>query len=167
MLKVILSLCLLLTPMLATAQQSLSVGDKAPNFTIKRLNGTQFHLADYQGKKPVYLIFWNTWCGYCIQKVPTINELARTYGQALEILAVNTSWSDDKELIRAFQQQHQTDYPMAFDDNATITDLFDVWGSPTEFIIDINGRIQHRDKIPQVSAKSLDAWTKPCLPEVC
>ena len=169
MLKTAIAWCLLFCSFSVAAQQPqpLGVGDKAPDFTLTRLDGSQFQLSQHKGNKPVYLIFWNTWCGYCIKKVPKINQLARKYHQQIEILAINTSWSDDKGLIAEFQKQHQTDYPMAYDTDAQITKQFDVWGSPTEFIIDINGVIQHRDKIPEINGSQLSAWTQQCQQETC
>lgn len=165
----ILAWCLLLFSLSGTAQEQsvLGVGDQAPNFTISRLDGSQFQLSQYRGQKPVYLIFWNTWCGYCIKKVPQINELASNYQQQIEVLAINTSWSDNKELISQFKKQYQVNYPIAFDLDAKVTDLFDVWGSPTEFIIDINGTIQHRDSLPEISQTQLSAWSNPCKQETC
>ena len=169
MLKTALAWCLLFFSFSVVAQepQPLGVGDTAPEFSITRLDGSQFQLSQFKGKKPVYLIFWNTWCGYCIKKVPKINALARKYQQKMEILAINTSWSDDTDLIAEFQKQHQTDYPMAFDAVAKITKQFGVWGSPTEFIIDINGVVQHRDNIPEISQAYLNAWTQHCQQETC
>ncbi|MGB0893200.1 MAG: peroxiredoxin family protein [Parashewanella sp.] len=144
---------------------ALGIGDIAPNFTISRLDGSQFNLADFKGTKPVYLIFWNTWCGYCIKKVPKINELQRKLSNQIEILAINTSWDDDLTAIGVFQKQHQTDYPMAFDANADITKRYDVWGAPTEFIIDINGVVRHRDNIPEILSMHLKKWQ--CKKETC
>ncbi|WP_165905497.1 TlpA family protein disulfide reductase [Parashewanella spongiae] len=156
------------TEISSQSKKFLAVGDVAPQFVIQRLNGSQFSLADYKGKKPVYLIFWNTWCGYCIKKIPKINAIARQYRQDIEILAINTSWSDNLGAISEFQTEHQTDYPMAFDDEAVITKSYHVWGAPTEFIIDINGVVVHRDNIPDAFDTHIARWQKTsCQQEVC
>ncbi|MBE8168196.1 MAG: TlpA family protein disulfide reductase [Shewanella sp.] len=151
-----------------TENSVLSIGDVAPHFVMQRLDGSPFTLADYKGKKPVYLIFWNTWCGYCIKKIPKINAIARQYRQDIEILAINTSWSDNLVAIGEFQAEYQTDYPMAFDNDAVVTKNYDVWGAPTEFIIDINGIIVHRDNIPTEFDAHIAHWQKQsCQQGVC
>ncbi len=39
-----------------------SVGELAPEFEIETQDGATFRLADFRGRKPVYVVFWNTWC---------------------------------------------------------------------------------------------------------
>lgn len=42
--------------------QSIGLGDMAPDFTIRSLEGrTISYFDDLKGKKPVYLVFWATW----------------------------------------------------------------------------------------------------------
>jgi len=39
-------------------ETGLSEGSLAPDFQVNNLQGESFHLSDYRGKKPVYLVFW-------------------------------------------------------------------------------------------------------------
>jgi hypothetical protein len=41
---------------------SIALGDMAPDFSIRSLEGrTISYFTDLKGKKPVYLVFWATW----------------------------------------------------------------------------------------------------------
>ncbi|MGB0495972.1 MAG: peroxiredoxin family protein [Kangiellaceae bacterium] len=130
----------------------------APHFTLTRFDGTQFKLSDYRGKKAVYLAFWTTWCTYCMRKIPKLQSAQKILGKQIEILAIDTSVKDTIEKARKFQKDRNIIYPLAFDFGKKVTDLYNVWGTPTEFVIDINGRIIHRDHVPNNLPEHLSNW---------
>jgi peroxiredoxin len=136
----------------------LSENQTAPSFELTQLDGSTFKLSDYHGKRAVYLVFWNTWCTYCIQKIPKLKKFQEDFGDQIKIIAINTSLEDSVEKSRVFQKQYAINYPLAFDHNHVITDKYDVWGTPTEFIIDINGIIKHRDGVPDNLQLFLSQW---------
>ena len=135
-------------------------GQIAPNFSITRLDGKTFNLSDYRGKKSVYLVFWNTWCTYCMKKIPKLKHAQSDLNDQIEIIAVNTGLKDSVEKSLAFQKRFEINYPLAFDHGKKVTDLYGVWGTPTEFIIDINGVIQHRDGVPENIESQLASWNR-------
>lgn len=134
-------------------------GQIAPDFKITRFDGSQFQLSDFRGKKPVYLVFWNTWCTYCMKKIPKLQDAAANLDKQIEIIAVNTSLKDSLEKSLAFQKRYEINYPLAFDYGKTVTDLYGVWGTPTEFIIDVNGIVIHRDGVPEDLRAHLANWS--------
>lgn len=140
------------------ASRPIQAGEFAPDFELTTMAGVPFKLSDYRGKKPVYLIFWNTWCGHCIHKVPKLIERQAKLNSAIEVIAVNTSWSDSLKEIAKFQAEYKTNYAIAFDHEAKVTDAYGVWGAPTEFIIDINGLIRFRDGLPNDFSPHLANW---------
>lgn len=133
-------------------------GAIAPDFEITQLDGTKFKLSDYKGKQSVYLVFWNTWCSYCMKKIPKLKATQNNLSDQIKIIAVNTTRKDSVEESLEFQQRFDINYPLAFDHGKVVTDLYGVWGTPTEFIIDINGIIQHRDGVPDKLEEYLSKW---------
>lgn len=133
-------------------------GMMAPDFELTRLDGSQFKLSDYRGEKAVYLVFWTTWCTYCLRKIPKLQHAQKVLGKQIEIVAVNTSVKDTIEKARKFKKDRNIIYPIAFDFGKKVTDLYNVWGTPTEFIIDINGRIVFRDQVPDGLSEYLSNW---------
>ncbi len=147
-------------PAQAEALQSNVVeGQLAPDFSIVQLDDTLFKLSDYKGKKPVYLVFWNTWCAFCITKVPKIKNFESELANDIKVIAINTSRQDSVEESRHFSQKYETNYALAFDHDESITRLYGVRGTPTEFIIDVNGIVRHRDGIPDKLNPHLAIWS--------
>lgn len=141
-----------------------SVGEVAPDFEVTTQDGREFRLSEYRGRKPVYVIFWNTWCSYCIRKTPRYQKLQQQFGEKIEIIAVNTTWSDSQEEMRSFEKNHKVKYSTAFDAGELVTDQYGVSNVPTEFIIDIDGIIRYRNGIPEYLAAHLPDWLLPYVP---
>ena len=141
-----------------------SVGEVAPDFEVTTQDGSVFQLSEFRGRKPVYVVFWNTWCPYCIKKMPRYQKLQEQFGGKIEIIAINTTWSDSPAEIRSFVEHHQIQYSTAFDAGELITDQYRVLKVPTEFIVDINGIIRYRDGVPAYLAAHLPDWLLPYVP---
>ncbi len=155
-----LTAMLLMITLLAHADEP-DQGQVAPDFTITQMDGTQFTLSDFKGKQSVYLVFWNTWCTYCMKKIPKLKEVQKDLADDIRIIAVNTTNEDTVEASEKFQKRFNINYPLAFDHGKKVTDAYGVWGTPTEFIIDINGVIQYRDGVPDDIEGHLKKWNKP------
>ena len=54
----------------------LTVGSKAPNFTLHSLDGDEVSLSDYKGKK-ILVNFWATWCPPCKKEMPAIQQFSK------------------------------------------------------------------------------------------
>ncbi len=161
----ILRACALLV-MLVTGQSSFAtvIGDVAPSFELRTIDGKPLNLSDYHGNKAVYLVFWNTWCSYCIEKTPRYKKLEEEFGDRIEIIAINTGWSDSQVQIEQYRNQHETNYLLVFDDEAVVTKRYEVHAVPTEFIIDVDGIVRYRDHVPKYVAAHIPDWFQPYIP---
>jgi thiol-disulfide isomerase/thioredoxin len=79
---------------------SLNLGDSAPDFQIKDSNGVLYKLSDYKGRI-VYLHFWATWCGACIEELPLLNEFANKIDPN-KIVIVNVCLDDAIYKVKKF-----------------------------------------------------------------
>ena len=161
--SLILSLITLVLLLISVPAAASGVGEVAPNFEISTQDGGTFRLSDYRGQKPVYAVFWNTWCPYCIKKTPRYQKLQEQFGDKIEIIAINTTWSDSPEEMRSFEEDYQIKYSTAFDAGESVTDQYRVLKVPTEFIVDINGIIRFRDSVPEYVATHLPDWLLPYI----
>ncbi|MCW9018203.1 MAG: redoxin domain-containing protein, partial [Kangiellaceae bacterium] len=101
-----------------------SEGQIAPDFSITTLDGKKFNLKDYRGKQAVYLVFWNTWCTYCMKKIPKLKHAQDQLSNQIKIIAVNTGLKDSVKKSLAFEKRFEINYPLAFDHGKKVTDLY-------------------------------------------
>ena len=125
-----------------TAFASPQQGDTALDFTINRLDGSEFRLSDYQGKKPVHLVFWATWCPVCLAEVPELVKSYETHGADVEMLAISINASPRP--IPAYVERHSLDYPVAIDLSRKVMEAYGVEGTPTQLLIDASGVVVYR-----------------------
>src|SRR5262249_55064894 len=51
--------------------ESVLIGKPAPDFQLGMLDGKRFKLSEQKGKV-VVLDFWASWCGFCMQSMPSV-----------------------------------------------------------------------------------------------
>ncbi len=117
-------------------------GKRAPDFSLKTVDGKKVSLSDYKGKA-VLINFWATWCAPCKIEMPWLVALRTQYaGQGFEILGVN---ADDVGTPRAklakFGQEQGLNYPLLVGDDATSRKYGGVEFLPTSYFVGRDGKI--------------------------
>jgi len=134
------SSCSLVKDQYGSSDEAPEVGKYAPDFLLPDLDGVKVRLSDLRGK-PVVLNFWATWCGYCVDEMPLLQEIHDTKaGEGLVILAVN----DGETGARAeeFMQTNGYSFKVLLDRFQDVIPFYKVRGLPTTFFIDPEGVIR-------------------------
>lgn len=118
----------------------LSEGDTAPDFTAALADGSEFTLSDEQGKV-ILLNFWATWCGPCVREMPAFERLKEDYGENVAILAVNCM--EDAGTVAAFIEENGYTFPIAIDEEGTVSMKYPTQGIPYTLVINGDGIIQN------------------------
>jgi thiol-disulfide isomerase/thioredoxin len=64
------------------------VGERAPDFVLKDVQGREFRLSDRTGQTPVVIEFGSYTCPYCIATLEPMKSLARKYNGKVEFVIV-------------------------------------------------------------------------------
>jgi mycoredoxin-dependent peroxiredoxin len=69
---------------------SLSVGDKAPDFSLTNQFGEVVSLSDFEGKKPVVLVFYPlSFSGTCTEELRELRDNLSTFGSGIRVPAAS------------------------------------------------------------------------------
>lgn len=121
----------------------VKLGELAPNFQLRDLNGRFVALSDLRGKV-VLLNFWATWCGPCRVEMPAMEELYRTFSRNdFEILAVSTD-AQGISVTRPFQQENHLTFPILHDADYRVGLTYGARSLPMTFMVDRQGIIRHQ-----------------------
>ncbi len=139
----ILSLAALAALLMVLPANALpKVGDEAPDFSLKTLNGeTEISLSDLEGKV-VYLDFWASWCGPCRRAFPEVKQLHAEYAeQGMEVLAISLDRSPSPAI--QFMAQQEASFPALFDAGSATAAAYGVRSIPTTVIVGPDGKVAY------------------------
>jgi thiol-disulfide isomerase/thioredoxin len=109
------------------------------SWTIKTLDGQEFAMESTKGKV-VFLNFWATWCGPCVQEMPSIQAL---YDQMKDEIAVVCISDEEAETVQTFIDEKGYTFPIYLIEGERPED-FHTWGIPATFILTPEGKMAFR-----------------------
>jgi peroxiredoxin len=146
---------------------SLSIGDAAPDFTLRDQHGRRRSLSALRGERSVVLVFFPfAFSGVCTGELRDLREQAhRIAGAGAELLAVSC---DPMFALRVFADQDGLEFPLLSDfwphgEVASSYGAFDSeHGCPTRssFVIDADGLLRWSVHNAMGEARSVDDYVR-------
>lgn len=132
------------------------VGDPAPDFTLRTIDGQTVTAGSLAGR-PYVLNFWASWCvPACVDEHPVLTEAQQRYGADVTILGV--LYRDTPEAARAFLATHgDGGWGHLMDPGEVLAAAWGVIGPPETFLVDANGTVAAR-KLGPLTAAELDSF---------
>lgn len=84
----------------------------APDFVSKDLNGNKVSLSDFRGQKPVLLVFWATWCGFCTRELPDLKTFTRKHQNDIQVIVVSSG--EPKDTLVDYKKKERCEFYDAF-----------------------------------------------------
>ena len=109
----------------AAKAKSLTVGDRAPDFTLSGADGKRHHLADYAAQGPVFVLFFKGgWCPYSTLTLRAWEGIAPEIRRAGgSILAISPQKISRAALV---QESNGVSFPILSDSCNKIGDAFGI-----------------------------------------
>ena len=129
----------------------LSVGDKAPQFTLNDADGNKVKLSDFKGKKVVLYFYPKDLTPGCtIEACAFRDDIGAFKKLGAVVLGVS---ADDEKLHQKFRARHDLNFPLLADVNHELSEKYGAWQEKNmygkkywgiariTYIIDENGKI--------------------------
>ena len=134
------ALLLLAVPLAAWAARP-TVADTAPDFALKSVTGNNLRLSEYRGDV-VLLNFWSTRCGRCRDQLSQLDILYSEHReQGFQLLSINID--TDQDSVREAVAGLRLQYPVMFDEQKSVSRLYDLGTMPFTVLIDPTGTVRY------------------------
>ncbi|MER1986228.1 MAG: TlpA disulfide reductase family protein [Solibacillus sp.] len=114
----------------------------APTVELLNLDNETLNTATID--KPILYSFWASWCNYCQEEIPQINELYAQYGNEVEFVSVNITHNDSLNGAKQFISDKSLTMPVYFDIDGIASTKFGVLAVPTIVLVDRDGNFVER-----------------------
>lgn len=153
--SLVFALCFMMIPLLNQAQAGVGykVGDTAPGFKLKSLNGKSYSLADLTRKGHVLLVFWAVECVYCYAHIKEYKRIHRQYKNKLTLAAINIGGEYPVE-VSEYVKDNQLEYLILSDrlNNLDVGESYHAVVTPTMVLISPGRKILYNGhKLPDLS----------------
>ena len=113
-------------------------------------DGAALRLGDLRGKV-VLLNFWATWCEPCLEEMPAMERLARTFRErGLAVLALSVD-REGASVVRSFLKRHDLTFLVGLDPQQAVARLYRIWALPSTTILDRKG-------VPRFAVQGAREW---------
>lgn len=121
---------------------ALATGKKAPDFSLRTLDGHNFALADELARGPVVLAFFKVSCPTCQYTFPFLDRLYKAYRNS-GVTMVGISQNDAKETA-AFVKEFGVTFPVLLDEigRYPVSNAYGLTNVPTVFWVAQDGEIE-------------------------
>ena len=130
------------------AMEAVAIGRDFIDFTMKNPKGEYVSLSDYVGKgKYVFIDFWASWCGPCIQEMPNVVKAYEKYkNKDFEIIGVSLD-KDEEKWLQGVKDLNMT-WPQMSDLKlweSEAVGLYAIKSIPHTVLLDKEGKIIAKD----------------------
>ena len=113
----------------------------APGFSLSSRTGDKVSLEQLKGQV-VMLNFWASWCGPCRAEMPLLEQMYKRYSPlGFTLVGVNVD-ADSKDAEKWLAATPVT-FPVLFDKESKVSQLYDVDAMPSSVFIDRKGNVRY------------------------
>jgi peroxiredoxin len=120
---------------------TISKGQKAPDFSLKSMDGKAFSLEKLLQRGPVFMSFFKISCPVCQFTFPFVERLFKRYGSG-DVAFVGIS-QDDARATKEFADEYGVTFPMLLDgEGYPASNAYGLTNVPTSYLIEPDGTVK-------------------------
>ena len=143
--------------------KAIGPGKPSPKFDYENQKGGKTSLESLKGKY-VYIDVWATWCGPCLQEVPSLQKVEEQYqGKNIEFVSISVDNIKDREKWSNLVNKKQLGGIQLLADKDLSSDFIKQYGIlaiPRFILIDPNGNIVNSDAPKPSETKLIDLFNE-------
>ena len=146
-----------LTP---SSYKILVKGSQAPDFSLPGIDGKNYSLADFKGKKALLVIFMCNHCPYVVPKMDYFVELQKKYGdKGLQVVGINSNDAanypeDSFEKMKEYAEGRGLNFPYLFDETQEIAKAYGAECTPDPFLFNGEMKLQYHGRFDDAHGDS-------------
>ncbi|MBU4151714.1 MAG: TlpA family protein disulfide reductase [Proteobacteria bacterium] len=122
---------------------------KVPDFALPAVQDQKVVDITKLRGKAVLINFWATWCGPCVQEIPSLISLQKEFGpQGLAVIGVSMDQGGEGPVQKIIDKTG-INYPVIMGNSQISRDFGGIFGIPASFLVDQSGTVRKR----------FDGWT--------
>ncbi len=113
------------------------------SFEAEDLDGNRITSKDLFAKNEYTMVnIWRTWCDYCVEEFPAIDEMAKKYADKGVAIVTYCANAKNEELIAAAKKTVGSyNFAMNLAASESVDKMFPFHGTPFTYFVDRNGKI--------------------------
>jgi peroxiredoxin len=129
-------------PPTPTEETGIEPGDLAPDFHLPGLELEEITLSEHRGHR-MLLNFFTSWCVPCRKEMPGVQSQYEKHAKH-DWVVIGVSIQEPTGDVVAFRDELGLTFPLALDTSGRVAYEYAVQGTPTNIMIDRDGRIVDR-----------------------
>ena len=132
----------------------------ATDAVLTRFDGQQTSIRELYTDKPLYINFWASWCGPCVNEMPNIDSLAQKYGYRINFASISVY--EEPGYAKAFVQRSGFSMSFYTGDNQLLGNAYGLSAIPVSILVDKDGNIIAK-AVGGMSESDLEEFLQPAL----
>lgn len=129
-----------------------------PNIQAKDIDGNSFETKAFEGKV-VILNFWASWCGPCVEEVPSLIKLVKEFNGKVQLVAISgdSNLEDIQVFLKSFPELKDESIKIVWDQDRSLMKQFNISRLPESLVLNKDS------KLVKKLAGSIDWYTKDSI----
>ncbi|MBU90546.1 hypothetical protein CMO94_03300 [Candidatus Woesearchaeota archaeon] len=121
-----------------------NLGNLAPDFTIKTIDGKTVSLSQLTNDKPTVLYFFATWCPHCAKDLSAVSKVYPQYSDKVNFLAIDLDAKESNSAISNYRQRMNLNNIDFAQSDRSILSKYNVVYTTTKYFIGGDGTILNK-----------------------